>query len=449
MYNEFDLIKMKKKFILKWGLVLGCLLGITATIFWLLHDEERSTETNQLLADVRFYTPDLQQDPYFLWLGFEAKTDAEQMTLGQKRYHHDWVMFSQPSRPNIDAQRENFPELQGTFFTEQDEKIFTALIADLNQKVSIAHYQKYQTALQNLYERQTVLNARWQALLNQPTTDKVLLLSPEGAIPNYTLMTKIHRLYVAQLIFKHDVAGLVNYTERLIVKDQGANSLIDNMVMLALISQNIDLIHEFNQKLKTKYTLSALALSQMSMRFPYASETAMVQMITNRLHDQQGYHGLFDYLEEAENGEKSLIKYPIAEFFAPLFLNKNYSLNRYVNYIQPTLKISNLPNPAFKEALQQLHQFEPEFTIKNYMGNKLMDLALPKLETYAVRPRLINQKITLLNILAQHQPIDLIQLNKNQQGDVFYETKDQLCIKTPNPFLNEEEERKYGSCLSK
>jgi hypothetical protein len=83
------------------------------------------------------------------------------------------------------------------------------------------------------------------------------------------------------------------------------------------------------------------------------------------------------------------------------------------------------------------------------MGNKLMDFALPKWETYAVRPRLINQKITLLNILAQHQPIDLIQLNKNQQGDVFYETKDQLCIKTPNPFLNEEEERKYGSCLSK
>ena len=67
MYNEFDLIKMKKKFILKWGLVLGCLLGITATIFWLLHDEERSTETNQVLADVRFYTPDLQQEPYFLW----------------------------------------------------------------------------------------------------------------------------------------------------------------------------------------------------------------------------------------------------------------------------------------------------------------------------------------------------------------------------------------------
>ena len=73
MYNEFDLIKMKKKFILKWGLVLGCLLGITATIFWLLHDEERSTETNQLLADVRFYTPDYNKTLIFYGWGLKQK----------------------------------------------------------------------------------------------------------------------------------------------------------------------------------------------------------------------------------------------------------------------------------------------------------------------------------------------------------------------------------------
>lgn len=411
--------------------------------FWLVRDEPLSQDTTALLADVRVYDATLQQDPYLLWLGFDAKTDVEPMILGQKRYHHDWHTFYASTDVHQDVQRENFATLQGTFFTAEDQKVLSQLKADLSTDVRLAPYEKYRTELTHIYAQQTLLNARWQALLDQKgNQNKGLLLSPEGVMPNYSLMADIHRLYVSHLIFQQDVKALAQYTERLIAQDQHANSLIDKMILLAFISHNIELIHELNQTLGTQQTLSELSVSQMSMRFPFASETAMVQAIINRLYNQKG---LFDLIE---NDEKKLIKYPVADFFAPLFLNKQKSLNLYVDYILPTLKISHLPDPAFKQALEQPHQFEGDgFSIKNYLGNKLIQIALPQWETYAVRPRLINQKIRLLNILAKDQHLEVTTLNKNSQGDVFYKTNRLLCIKTPNPFINEEEERKYGSCL--
>lgn len=437
-------IRLKKMCVGLFGLVLL----LSGLVFWLIQDEPISQNATALLADVRFYEVDLKQDPYFLWLGFEAKTDAEQQLLGQKIYHRDWKNFYQTNSIYIDEPIEKFSELQGSFLTEADEKVFEQLKEDLHAEIGIEAYQKQQTALKEIYTRQSVLNARWQVLIHQAPTQQVLALSVEGAIPNFALMMKIHRLYVAHLLFQTDVASLVRYTEALIRKDQSAVSLIDKMIMLNLISHNIELIHEFNQRLGQKHTLSELSLTQMSMRFPFASETAVMQQVTNRLVDRQSPQGMFDFIYEDKNQQKSVEKHPIADFFTPLLLLKNQSLNRYVSYIHPTLVISELPNPQFKQALQQPHDSTVKRSwLKNFMGNKLVDVALPRWETYAIRPRLINQKIVLLNVLAQHQTIDLNELNKNLQGYEFYRTKTALCIKTPNPYLDEEEERKYGSCL--
>ncbi|RYL22985.1 hypothetical protein [Acinetobacter piscicola] len=437
-------IRLKKMCLGLFGLVLL----LSGVVFWLIQDEPISQNAMALLADVRLYETDLKQDPYFLWLGFDAKTDAEQQLLGQKIYHRDWKNFYQTNSVYIDEPIEKFSELQGDFLTEADEKVFEQLIKDLQVEIGIEAYQKQQRALEEIYSRQSVLNARWQALLHQAPTQKVLVLSVEGAIPNFTLMMKIHRLYVAHLLFQQDVAALVRYTEALIAKDQSAVSLLDKMIMLNLISDNIELIHQLNQRLGQKHTLSELSLAQMSMRFPFASETAVMQQVTNRLVDRQSPQGLFDFIYEDENQQKSVEKHPIADFFTPLLLLKNQSLNRYVSYIYPTLVISELPNPQFKQALQQPHDSTVKRSwLKNFMGNKLVDVALPRWETYAIRPRLINQKIVLLNVLAQHQAIDLARLNQNTQGYAFYQTKTALCIKTPNPYLDEEEQRKYGSCL--
>lgn len=438
--------RLKRMYVVIGTMVL-LLIGL---IFWLLQDETLSSDATQLLSDVRVYDAKLQHDPYFLWLGFEAKSDAEQAVLGRKRYHQDWYDFYHSNDPNLDAQRDRFTALKGQFFSESDQKILSQLKEDLAEGVSLVAYEKYTTELTRMYAEQSLLNARWQRLLDQPVVNTPpLFLSPEGAMPDYVLMMNIHRLYVAQLIFQQDVNGLARYTERLIQQDQKPSSLLDKMVMLAVISQNIDLIHALNQRLNTHQTLSGLSLSQMSMRFPYASETAMVQAIVSRLYHRQGQNGLFDVVVQADHDQKNLVKHGLADMFTPLVLQKNMSINRYVRHIVPTLKISQLPDPAFKQALQQPYQFEGHgFSIKNYMGNVLMDMALPQWETYAIRPRLVNQKIRLLNLLARHEAIDIRKLNQNAEGDVFYQTKNLLCIKTPNPFMNEEEERKYGSCLN-
>lgn len=127
--------------------LFGLVLLLSGLVFWLIQDEPISQNATALLADVRFYEADLKQDPYFLWLGFEAKTDAEQQLLGQKIYHRDWKNFYQTNSVYIDEPVEKFSELQSDFLTEADEKVFEQLKEDLQIEIGIEAYQKQQRAL--------------------------------------------------------------------------------------------------------------------------------------------------------------------------------------------------------------------------------------------------------------------------------------------------------------
>ena len=440
---------MKKKLIKILIICALCLwVIIFATIKWLSADEPLSKESQVLLDQVQMYDPDLQEHPYFFELGFDARNDADQILLGQLQYHSDWSNFIQHQLGEEGKNNnQDLEKFRGQFFSQKSIDMFKAMQAVAKEQgLSYQLYSQNRAELQRLYASQGMLNARFQRLLNAPQSDKVLLLTAQAKIPDFILIIRMHHLYLSHLAFKNDISGIVKYIEKLEQMNTHV-PLIDKMIQLSMLSDSLNILNDLNRKTpKVQFQIPRLTPPQLSVRYNFADEIARTESILVKFNDDQVFAKNIDHIFENKNS--SSIKLWLYYSFVHLFFLKNTSLNSYAEPISSFVSLSEMENNQFKQAIQKdLNIQQNRAPFKNYLGYKIVDVAMPAWKSYVVSPRFVNQKIQILNVLVQNRQFDLKQLNQNKEGYEYYQTATELCIKSPDPQTKEEDWKRYKSCL--
>ena len=440
---------MKNKLIKNLIVCVLCLwVIIFATIKWLSADEPLSKESQALLDQVQMYDPDLQEHPYFFELGFDARNDADQILLGQLQYHSDWSNFIQHQLGEEGKNNnQDLEKFRGQFFSQKSIDMFKAMQAVVKEQgLSYQLYSQNRAELQRLYASQGMLNARFQRLLNAPQSDKVLLLTAQAKIPDFILIIRMHHLYLSHLAFKNDISGIVKYIEKLEQMNTHV-PLIDKMIQLSMLSDSLNILNDLNRKTpKVQFQIPRLTPPQLSVRYNFADEIARTESILVKFNDDQVFAKNIDHIFENKNS--SSIKLWLYYSFVHLFFLKNTSLNSYAEPISSFVSLSEMENNQFKQAIQKdLNIQQNRAPFKNYLGYKIVDVAMPAWKSYVVSPRFVNQKIQILNVLVQNRQFDLKQLNQNKEGYEYYRTATELCIKSPDPQTKEEDWKRYKSCL--
>lgn len=442
---------MKKKLIKILIICALCLwVIIFATIKWLSADEPLSKESQVLLDQVQMYDPDLQEHPYFFELGFDAKSDIDQILLGRMQYQYGWSkdqylngLHDDSDSISNDPRYIAIEKFKGQFLSEQDEaflKNFSKKAS--NEGMSYRYLLNNKTQLQRIYTQQRMLNHRFQQYLVLPPSEHVLLTSMAGAMPPYTLIMRMHYLYLSHLAFQGDQLAITKYTKQLMAKYQQPMPMIHKMFINEMISQNLNILNDLNRisSLK-KQSLPQLTLKQISLKNELSTEFANMFVILNNLLDS-------DKNSNQAEKPKQLKQWIFFKLYS-LFYNKNISINHYAEAVQSAILLSELNDLEFKKQLTNFKKpKEKPNALKNYWGQKILgndeDL---NWEHFVVRPRLLNQKIRVFNVLLENRHVNLKQLNQNAQGHEYYQKNGELCIKSPAPNDSKANLERYRSCL--
>lgn len=347
---------------------------------------------------------------------------------------------------NREAVNQPSKKLEGVFFNEDEAKILDLIRTSSKQNLSYKLYQKHRLELESLYRNNSVLVQRYDRLLELENPKNILLLSIHSGTPNFNLMIKVHHLYLSNLAFNKNVKAIVQYTHTLIAKTENV-PLLDKMVYLSMISNNLDILNDLrllNSQLNIE--LNQFNQKQLSIRNALSAEVGSISEMLNLINEHEKlaeFYGLL--LEKKESGTyNSLIK----NKFAHLLFLKNASLNLYVSNIYPAIHLSESSNTNLIQALKNQQNVEVKKSwIKNYLGQRIIGIGMPQWGRYAVRPRLVDQKIQVFNVLSKNRHLDLEQLNQNKDGYEYYRTETELCIKSPDPNQDVDQWEKHKSCL--
>ena len=431
---------------LVWGLLVGFL-------FWLTRDEPLSKEAELLLANVQLYDASITEHPYFDVLGFDARSDLDSQVLGRLIYRQGWSEYYNTSDVKIDYERnrQKLSRLKFEYLTNDEKNLLKEILNQNDEHLFYRNLLNNKLQLQRLYLRQSVLNKKFQDFVKQHNSTKPLLLSVNTDYPNYSLIRMAHLIYLSDLFFKNDKTEIAIYIEQLIYKSTKAENLVEKMVIISMLSQSVVVLNHLNHgEISSNIRIPTLTKGQMSLRSSLSVEFASLSVYWDQINSKSEGMGLFDHIDEHGNvvDVKPLKKYFLKALSPFLFL-KNMTKNEEARYYQSIIEITELNNPKFKSTLID-KTFEKELklkSIRNVFGQKLAHISSPSWLKYSMRLRLLNQKIQVFNVLANNRQFDLKQLNLNTDGYEYYRTETELCIKSPDPNQDEEEWKKYKSCL--
>ncbi len=125
------------------------------------------------------------------------------------------------------------------------------------------------------------------------------------------------------------------------------------------------------------------------------------------------------------------------------------STNQFALQVQKAVEWSSLDDQTLLQHMQDDNlNIAPSFQVKNYLGQRLVDIANFDLNSYDVRIRMLDQKIRVLNLLAKNRKVDLKQLNHHSQAQQFSIKNGRLCMTQLDSLISEEVLEKYNSCLT-
>ena len=433
-------------------LVLLAWLGIFLFFRWLATDEPLSKTSQDFFAQVRQYNPELKQDPYFYVLGFDAKPDISPEQFGQTKYHAGWAAFYRDkSITEIEKDSAQQKKMSAEFLTEKDQALLKKLKENAKNNQVYQDILTHKAALQAIDQQQTLLKKRFQMYMALQASDKPLLLSLNHPYPNYGLILSMNYLYISQLAYRHDLATLQVHIEQLKQKLSHPENLVEKMVVLVMLRNCLDLLNDLN-KADPQHALMIpeLTPSQLSVQTAFATEFASPAIYFSRLNREGHESAVFDMLDE-QGGEieKSKLEQWFYSWVSPFVFQNNMSTNQLALQVQKAVEWSSLDDQILLQHMQDDNlNIAPSFQVKNYLGQRLVDIANFDLNSYDVRIRMLDQKIRVLNLLAKNRKVDLKQLNHHSQAQQFSIKNGRLCMTQLDSLISEEVLEKYNSCLT-
>lgn len=400
---------MIKKVLL--GLVI-LVFGSGGLVYWLQQDDELSAQTKALIdADYAFQS-DLKQHPFFYAWGMDAKADVEPESLGRLRYYEQWQQQGKPLSSANKAAPMQIQQLQKHPLLAEQKQVLDELNQVLLQtpEQSESFIRQHQSQFVAMFATEQFAIQRYLHWLN--STDYVSLLLPaDGALPDYQTLRDLHLLHAVQLSLKskdESKTALLQYISALQNMQGQKLSMIEKYIMQNFMWQSLDMLNLKAQHASVHVaplTQHVLSLRQ-SMRYEVSQNAHSFQSLALP-------EGISDW-------QYRLVYLP------------NRSLNQQVKDIEPSIALSEL---SYLDFLQQYEHFQPEkrskYVLKNSVGNILAQVAVVDWRPYALRSRILDNKIRVFNAVQKQESVE--ELNKNREGYDYYQKGHQLCLKQPFP----------------
>ena len=399
-------------------------VGIGVLAYWLQQDDELSVQSQALIDSDYAFQRGLKQHPFFYIYGIDAKAEIAPETLGRLRYYAQW---QPPSTASDSLSSSQIQQLQKQPLSDEQQQRLDELNQVLKQRPEHveAFIQQHQKQLAALLDSEQFMLQRYLNWLNR--TDYVSLLIPvDGVLPDYRTLHYLHLLHMVQVSLKpkaESKAELVQYLSALHTMQEQKLSMVEKHVLQSFMWQSLDVLNAKFQHAKLHIT--PLSQTILSLRQGMRYEVSLSAQSFQNLAAPKG----------------------TAAWQYRLVYLPNRSINQQVEDIEPTIALSELP---YLDFLQQYAQVRPKvrskYVLKNAVGNILAQVAVPDWRPYALRSRILDNKIRVFNAVQQQTALEV--LNQNIEGYEYYQKNEQLCLKQPFPQEKLPEYLAQDTCLS-
>jgi hypothetical protein len=401
-------------------------LGSGGLVYWLQQDDELSAQSKALIdADYAFQS-DLKQHPFFYVWGMDAKAEVEPETLGRLRYYEQWQQQGKPLSSANKTTPIQIQQLQKHPLSAEQKQVLDELNQVLKQtpEQSESFIRQHQSQFIATLATEQFAIQRYLHWLN--STDYVSLLIPvDGALPDYRTLHYLHLLHLVQVSLKpkeESKAALLQYISALQNMQGQKLSMVEKYILQNFMWQSLDLLN-----LKAQHaSVYVLPLTQnvLSLRQSMHYEVSQSAQTFQSLAPPKGM----------SNWQYRLVYLP------------NRSLNQQVEDIEPYIALSELPYWDFLQQYERLQSEErSKYVLKNSVGNILAQVAVVDWRPYALRSRILDNKIRVFNAVQKQDALD--ELNKNREGYDYYQKEHQLCLKHPFPQENLPDHLAQDTCM--
>ena len=410
------------------GLFVLCLIFGSSYIAWLQKEVKLGQKTINTLKLVPAYDFNIKQEAFFYANGFDAMENIEPLQLGKQSYDLDWRLYkedfntkkSSHNFPEINVQRINYEK----HWSKEDKELLKGVKAHLQSAefFDTAFWSKNKREIEALISRNKFLIERYEQEISQQNYHS--LIQTPNANPPYALYHDIHTLFLTNLYLKGSAGDVLEYIHlKLNRLNENLNS-VEKALVIAQVSQAIDVLNILAQRQSKKTQLPQLNIEQLSFEKQAAYEMRNAYYI---------FKSVDELLKRAYDQSSDLAKL-WGRIYTPFAFNFNQSMNQANLSYQPYIEVSKLSYPEFSVKINQIQlPRQRKWVLSNNIGNILNQVGS---STYWVndllRPRLLNNKIQVFNIIHSGQNTDREISEKSQEGYVFIKNANQLCI--VNPF---------------
>lgn len=432
---------MLRKIVL--GLMIFCLILGGSYIAWLQKEVKLNQAVVNILKLVPAYDSNVQQPAFFHANGFDALENIDPVVLGKQRYDLDWKLYL--ANPDTQKNSQIFSEITTqqidykNFWSEEDKKLIAEIQGHLNSAdyTETLFWGENKTRIETILKQKQFLLNRYQQEIHHQNY-QTLIQTPTANVP-YTLYFDTHILFLANLYLKGRTDDVLEYIYLKLDRLNHNLNSVDKALLIVQLSQAIDVLNILTQRQPKQIQLPQLNVEQLSFEKQAAYEMRNAYYVFKNIDDR---------LKRASDPATGLAKL-WGKIYTPFAFDFNQSMNQaYLNY-QPYVDVSKLPYPEFSVKINQIQLAKQrKWALRNNIGNILNQVAGHNLEQEVLRPRLLNNKIQVFNIIHSKQNLDVAIANKSKEGYVFIRNKNQLCIE--NPFKNRQqlnERLQQASCV--
>lgn len=425
------------------GLVLFCLILGGCYIAWLQKEVKLNQKVVSILKLVPPYDPNLQQPAFFHANGFDALADVNPSVLGKERYDLDWKLYL--ADPDTQKNSQNFAEITTqqidykNFWSKEDKKLIAEIQGHLNSAdyIETPFWDENKTRIETILKQKQFLLDRYQQEIHHQNY-QALIQTPTANVP-YTLYFDTHILFLANLYLQGSTDDVLAYIHLKLDRLNHNLDSVDKALIIVQLNQAIDVLNVLAQRQSKQFQLTQLNAEQLSFEKQAAYEMRNNDYLFKNIDER------FKRASDQTTGLAKLW----GKIYRPFAFDFNQSMNQtYLNY-QPYVEVSKLPYPEFSVKINQIQLAKQrKWALSNNIGNILNQVARVNREQDILRPRLLDNKIQVFNIVNSKQDLDVLINNKSKDGYVFIRNKNQLCIE--NPFKNRQqlnERLQQDSCV--
>lgn len=422
-------------------------LGFVSFAYWLTQDEPLNPEIQKILDD---HQVSLQQesDTFYYWLGLYAPEGEDPIAFGKRRYElykdafGDVLEDYNKSSAGIVAKDIPMDE----WFDGVDD-FDSSVLCSIVEEVCVEKLDANKEILLPLIEKYRILIQRFAYGLSLPYEGNKFALTLESpvSVVNVEIFDpslrkgapldslNLFRLYTIDIFYnlkEYDIDNIYKTHDLLLNYLANADTLLDRIIVQALVNMSFDLIVYVYNKNANGNTLNRLTKNQIS----YGRALTL----------ELGYS--YNGMTSIENNFKW------GQLLRPFYFHKNRNVNAYYRCINNAFFQELEVSPKlFREGYLD-YDFSDEsasnncgftvkkWTLRNSVGSILFEAGIPKFRGYVKPVYILDARIKLFNIRQQFAFDEEVTQQKVDALGGSYDISNPFYPDTKTAYVNQETE---------